>query len=82
MAGSLLCASLKLEGAAVDVSSKLIDGTTMKTNDVLDLAAEFLGKGYTEPVAGSGRFVSADGMRVFRMGKMQIVKNIHIFLGD
>ncbi len=80
-----------------------------KTDDALDLASEFLGEGYTEPVSGSGRFVSADNSRVFRMGesdilgkhgggphvnfeymepnpfkpgKMNVVKNIHVYLGD
>ncbi|MBQ3414939.1 MAG: hypothetical protein IJH39_06255 [Clostridia bacterium] len=81
----------------------------MKTQDVLDLASDFLGEGYTETVPGSGRFVSADGTRVFRMGendilgrhgggshvnfeilepnpakpgKMQVIKDIHIYLED
>lgn len=92
-----------------DIDSKLINGSSMKTDEVLDLASEFLGKGYTEPVSGSGRFVSQDGLRVFRMGdsdilgkhgggphvnfeylepnplkpgKMQIIKDIHIYLED
>ncbi len=55
------------------VMDKLVDGTTMTTNDALDLATEFLGKGYSEPVPGSGRFVSADGTRVFRMGDNDIL---------
>jgi len=92
-----------------NVLDNLIDGSTMKTDDVLDLASEYLGEGYTEPIKGSGRFVSKDGRRVFRMGendilgkhgggphvnfevlepnpikpnKMQVVKNIHIYLED
>ncbi len=56
-----------------DVSSRLVDGSTMKTSDALDLASDFLGKGYTEPIHASGRFVSADGMRVFRMGASDIL---------
>ena len=58
---------------SADVNSKLIDGSSMKTDDVLDLASDFLGDGYTEPVPGSGRFVSADGTRVFRMGENDIL---------
>lgn len=81
----------------------------MKTDNVLDWATDFLGEGYTEPVSGSGRFVSKNGTRVFRMGendilgkhgggphvnfeilapnpakpgKMQVIKDIHIFLED
>ena len=91
------------------VLDNLINGSTMKTNDVLDLANEYLGEGYLEPVKGSGRFISKDGRRVFRMGendilgrhgggphvnfevlepnpskpgKMQVIKNIHIYLED
>lgn len=45
----------------------------MKTSDALDLASDFLGEGYTEPKPGSGRFVSADGTRVFRMGENDIL---------
>ncbi len=45
----------------------------MKTDDVLDSALYFLGDGYTEPVSGSGRFVSADGISVFRMGVNDIL---------
>ena len=54
-------------------SGKLMDGTSMKTNDVLNLASDFLGEGYTEPKAGSGRFISADGTRAFRMGESDIL---------
>ena len=101
--------SVKGGSKSVDVNGKLIDGSSMKTDDVLDLASDFLGEGYTEPVPGSGRYVSADGTRVFRMGendilgrhgggphvnfeflepnpskpgKMQVVKDIHIYLED
>ena len=53
-------------------SGQLVNGSSMKTDDVLDLATDFLGEGYTEPVSGSGRFVSEDGTRVFRMGESDI----------
>lgn len=53
-------------------AGQLVNGSSMKTNDALDLATDFLGKGYTEPVSGSGRFVSEDGTRVFRMGESDI----------
>ena len=55
------------------VADKLIDNASMSTNDALDLASDFLGKCYTEPVHGSGRFVSADGARVVRMGVNDIL---------
>ncbi len=45
----------------------------MKVNDILDVASDFLGEGYTEPSKGSGRFVSQDGTRVFRMGENDIL---------
>jgi hypothetical protein len=41
----------------------------MKTNDVMDTASKFLGEGYTEPTPA-------------KPGKMQVIKNIHIFLED
>ena len=53
-----------------DVLDNLINGSIMKTDDVLDLASVYLGEEYIEPVNGSGRFVSKDGRRVFRMVKM------------
>ena len=55
------------------VSENLIDGSSMNSSDILDLAIKFLGEGYTEPQPGSGRFVSADGTRVFRMGENDIL---------
>lgn len=54
-------------------SPKLFNDNKMKVSDVLDLACDFLGSGYTEPNHGSGRFVSADGRRVFRMGVNDIL---------
>ena len=44
----------------------------ISSDKVLGLAEQFLGKGYTEPIKGSGRFVSADGTRAFRMGTSDI----------
>jgi RHS repeat-associated protein len=46
----------------------LKDGMKVSSSRVLELGEEFLGKGYKELVPGSGRYVSADGTRVFRMG--------------
>ena len=64
---------LKSKSTPSNAIDKLLDGSSMKIADALDLASEFLGKGYTEPVHGSGRFVSADGARVFRMGENDIL---------
>ena len=50
----------------------LKDGAKKTASEILELAQEFLGKGYKEAVPGSGRFVSADGKRVFRMGTSDI----------
>jgi len=60
---------------AVDAQApkELVDGESMKVNEILDIASDFLGKGYTEPIKGSGRFVSQDGTRVFRMGENDIL---------
>ena len=46
----------------------LKDGMKLSSSKVLELGEGFLGKGYKELVPGSGRYVSADGTRVFRMG--------------
>ena len=48
----------------------LRDGIGMSVNDALDAAVTFLGPGYKD--AGNGRFVSADGTRVVRMGDSDI----------
>ena len=45
----------------------------VSTNQALDLGEQFLGNGYKEVVANSGRYVSADGKRVFRMGASDIL---------
>jgi len=44
----------------------------MSTNDALDVAERYLGEGYTEPVEGSGRYVSSDVTRVVRMDDSDI----------
>ena len=41
------------------------DGTRMNSSDALDLADDFLGKGYSE--MSPGRFVSSDGLRQVRL---------------
>ena len=43
----------------------------MKTNDVLDLTSNFLGKGYSEK--SKSRFVSKDRTRVVRLGDSDIL---------
>lgn len=43
-----------------------------RKDDALSAAEKWVGPGYTEPVAGSGRFVSKDGTRVARMGESDI----------
>lgn len=48
------------------------DGARVTTNDALGGAEEWLGPNYSETGAGSGRFVSQDGTRVFRMGESDI----------
>jgi hypothetical protein len=48
------------------------DGSSMSVDQALTRGQHWLGEGYTEPVAGSGRYVSSDGTRVFRMGDSDI----------
>jgi len=48
----------------------LKNGSKLKTNDALDAAEDFLGKGYKD--AGNGSFISADGTKVVRMGDNDI----------
>jgi hypothetical protein len=50
---------------------KPVNNMKMKTNDALDAASEWLGKSYKD--MGNGRFVSADGKRVVRMGDADIL---------
>lgn len=49
----------------------LKNGSKLKTNDALDAAEDFLGKGYKD--AGNGRFILADGTKVVRMGGNDIL---------
>lgn len=49
----------------------LKNGSKLKTNDALDAAEDFLGKGYKD--TGNGRFISADGTKVVRMGDNDIL---------
>ena len=72
-ASSLAQGGSKSGRGSTNAMDRLVDGSSMQTDDALDLATEFLGEGYTEPVPGSGRFVSADGTRVFRMGENDIL---------
>lgn len=48
------------------------NGSRMTVDEALTRGQQWLGEGYTEPVAGSGRYVSRDGSRVFRMGASDI----------
>jgi uncharacterized protein RhaS with RHS repeats len=48
------------------------DGSSMSTHEALSRGEAYLGDGYSEPEAGSGRFVSDDGTKVFRMGDSDI----------
>ncbi|MEV8588703.1 polymorphic toxin-type HINT domain-containing protein [Streptomyces sp. NPDC051180] len=50
-----------------------VDGTRISTDDALASAEAWVGRGYTEPVPGSGRYVSRDGTRVARMGDSDIL---------
>jgi hypothetical protein len=47
----------------------------MKCSSTQDLeyGEQFLGKGYQETILGSGRYMSSDGKRVFRMGPNDIL---------
>ena len=49
---------------------KLHDGMKVSSSTALDMAEEFLGKGYKD--MGNGRFVSQDGLRQVRMGDSDI----------
>jgi RHS repeat-associated protein len=50
----------------------LKDGMSVSSSGALELGEQFLGNGYKELVPGGGRYVSADGTRVFRMGVSDI----------
>ncbi|MGW5250742.1 polymorphic toxin-type HINT domain-containing protein, partial [Streptomyces sp. NPDC004129] len=55
-----------------DSDGNPVDGTKIPVDDALSAAEKWVGPGYTEPVPGSGRFVSKDGTRVARMGESDI----------
>jgi hypothetical protein len=90
-----------------EASTNIYNGLLTKTNRALELAEEFLGKGYK--MEKPGRYVSAKGDRVVRIGdndilgrhsggrhmnfeilgkhpkkpgKMEVIKNYHIYLSD
>lgn len=56
---------------ALKQGDKLIDGMKLNTNKALDAAEDFLGKGYKD--LGNGRYMSADGTKVVRMGDSDIL---------
>ena len=61
-----------IDGATDEATNVgLKNGSKLKTNDALDAAEDFLGKGYKD--AGNGRFISADGTKVVRMGDNDIL---------
>lgn len=64
---------LKVRGLAAPLFAcpTLVDGMRLGTNDALDAAEAFLGSGYRD--LGNGRFMSADGTRVVRMGDSDIL---------
>ncbi len=47
-------------------------GGEVAENRVLDLAEQYLGKGYSEVGKNSGRYVSNDGLRQFRLGAHEV----------
>ena len=52
------------------------DSVAMDSSDALDAAIDYLGPGYAEAYPpGSGRFVSADGLRQVRMGYGDLLGN-------
>ncbi|MFI6674847.1 LamG-like jellyroll fold domain-containing protein [Kribbella sp. NPDC050469] len=59
--------------ANYDSNGDPVDGATISTDDALGAAERWLGPGYTEPIKGSGRFVSKDGTRVARLGDSDIL---------
>ncbi|NCD10328.1 MAG: hypothetical protein EOL98_13095 [Negativicutes bacterium] len=50
---------------------KLVNGMKLETNSALDAAEDFLGKGYKD--LENGRYMSADGTKVVRMGDSDIL---------
>jgi len=72
-AGSDAIGGFELAGAYKSLAKLgLKHGVKRSASEVLELAQKFLRKGYKESVPGSGRFVSADGLMVFRMGPEDI----------
>lgn len=51
----------------------LKDGMRVSTSRALELGELFVGNGYKEIVPGSGRYVSGNGRRAFRMGTSDIL---------
>ncbi len=54
-------------------NGKFEDGTFHRIDDILDEAIRHLGPGFVEPKPETGRFVSANGKKVFRMGESDIL---------
>ncbi|WP_276090970.1 RHS repeat-associated core domain-containing protein [Pedobacter sp. JY14-1] len=72
-AGSDAIGGFEIAGAYKSLAKLgLRDGAKRSASEVLELAQKFLGKGYKEAIPGSGRFISSDGKRVFRMGTSDI----------
>jgi len=63
--------NLEIQSAKSIIGLK--DGMTCTTSQALEIGHQFLGKGYKEVVAGSGRYVSFNGKKVFRMGANDIL---------
>lgn len=66
-------APLVEDGAKRLAQLALKDGMHLPSGKILELAEKYLGKGYKELEPGSGRFISADGKRVFRIGDNDIL---------
>lgn len=49
-----------------------VDKTLLSTNEALDAAVKWVGRGYSEDPRTKGRFISKDGERVARMGDSDI----------
>lgn len=62
-----------LSGSEALTALGLKDGMRLPTSKALELGKHFLGNGYKEIVLGSGRYVSANGRRVFRMGTSDVL---------
>jgi hypothetical protein len=62
-----------MTGAEEFAKLGLKDGMKCSTSEALELGQQFLGKSYKEVVANTGRYVSSDGKRAFRMGVNDIL---------